>query len=600
MAQWDIRIATNAAPAVEHAAQELQSLFAEATGEALPLHRGWPGGQRHVWIGTGPETTANGPDLATRDLGEEDVRIAVRGGNLLIAGGGPRGALYAVYTFLEDELGIRFLTADHTYVPRVTRALVLPRGERTFRPTLGYRHCYYGPNQKSPAFAAHLRMNAVSPDPKLGGASNWQVINHSVSGWVPVRRFGKEHPEYFALVDGRRRSDVPDDHYGEGGTQPCLTDPDVRRLIRDGALAQIVAHPEQADVSVSQNDNRTYCRCPACQAIDEREGAHMGTMLDLVNEVADVVATQHPGIVVGTLAYQYTRRPPAHLRPRPNVAIQLCSIEACVLHPINDTNCPLNREFCRDLAGWSGIATNIHIWNYNVDFRDYLTPLPNLHVIGPNIRFFVANHARGLFMQCAGGSQGTEMADLKNYLICNLMWDPSRDENKLMEEFLTLHYGQAAGPIREWIALIHGNAEQKGIHRACFGTMKDYGIDEGIVKQGEALFDKALAQAESDEVRARVRKAAISVYRAKVEPIIRWCGANAVATPKGLGGNYQWRLAEGAVPAAELLALKPDVERFLRACKEFEVNMFSESIPVEQARTALVEAFRRAGQPVQE
>ena len=32
--------------------------------------------------------------------------------------------------------------------------------------------------------------------------------------------------------------------------------------------------------------------------------------------------------------------------------------------------------------------------------------LPNLRVIEPNVRYFVANHARGMFMQAAGNAPG--------------------------------------------------------------------------------------------------------------------------------------------------------------------------------------------------
>ena len=47
------------------------------------------------------------------------LRIIVRGENIAIAGGRPCGTLYGVYTFLEDYLGVRFLTADNTHVPAV-------------------------------------------------------------------------------------------------------------------------------------------------------------------------------------------------------------------------------------------------------------------------------------------------------------------------------------------------------------------------------------------------------------------------------------------------------------------------------------------------
>ena len=134
-----------------------------------------------------------------------------------------------------------------------------------------------------------------------------------------------------------------DDQFEQGGTQPCFTNPEVKRLIIDGILGRL-ARQGQADgnIAISQNDNTKYCRCDRCKAIDDREESHMGALLTLVNEAADTVARERPGVFVGTLAYQFSRTPPKSLKPRPNVAIQLCSIEACQIHPLDDPNCPKN------------------------------------------------------------------------------------------------------------------------------------------------------------------------------------------------------------------------------------------------------------------
>ena len=57
--------------------------------------------------------------FSVEKFGPEDLRVVIRDGNIVIAGGRPRGTLYGVYTFLEDYFDVRFLTADHTHVPKV-------------------------------------------------------------------------------------------------------------------------------------------------------------------------------------------------------------------------------------------------------------------------------------------------------------------------------------------------------------------------------------------------------------------------------------------------------------------------------------------------
>ena len=80
-------------------------------------------------------------------------------------------------------------------------------------------------------------------------------------------------------------------------------------------------------ISISQNDWHGYCECEKCRALDEHEGTHAGTLIHFVNAVAEEVEKEHPDILIETLAYQYTRKPPRHVRPRRNVVTRLCSIE---------------------------------------------------------------------------------------------------------------------------------------------------------------------------------------------------------------------------------------------------------------------------------
>ena len=55
-------------------------------------------------------------------------------------------------------------------------------------------------------------------------------------------------------------------------------------------------------------------------------------------------------------------------------------------------------------------------------------------MIEPNIRYFVANNAKGAFMQAAGNANGAELSELRNYVISQLLWDPSRSGEKLIDK----------------------------------------------------------------------------------------------------------------------------------------------------------------------
>jgi hypothetical protein len=563
LAHWDIIISEGAPPSEIYAAEEFQSHFAQASSIHLPIvsqPESTTGGQHHIFIGSSPAMRASNVGFSTDEFGEEDFRIIVRDDNIAIAGqsqAGTRGTLYGVYTFLEDYVGVRFLTVDHTYVPKIGTWRVIGPLDRFYHPPLRFRWSYYGETNRNPAFAARIRVNTVTTDAKLGGKTGLNLINHSFYHYLSSQKYGKEHPEYFALVDGERKLEM-----GGGGPELCLTNPDVLRIVINTILDALEKHPSMENVSVSQNDNNKYCRCPFCAAIDKREDTPMGSLLTFVNAVADEVAKEYPDVMIGTLSYWYSRKPPKTIKPRPNVQIQLCSIECCVLHPINDPKCEKNVQFCQDLGNWGKMCNHISIWNYNTNFRNYLLPCPNLRVIEPNIRYFVANNAMGIFMQAAGNALGAELSDLRNYVMANLLWDPTKSGRKLIDEFLDLHYGRGAEPIRRFINLTHENALASGLHPNCFGRAKDYAIDEPIAQAGLDAFAEAMKLAENNTVRARVEKASICAYRAAIEPI--------------------WYIKDkSSVNPALAKRMRPLVKHFLELCKKYGVTHISERSRIE-------------------
>jgi hypothetical protein len=379
-------------------------------------------------------------------------------------------------------------------------------------PPFSFRWSYYKENADKPEFAARLRVNTVTPDEKLGGNTPQHLISHSFHWLVPFSKYGEEHPEYYALVDGKRDTDT----HG-GGPQLCVTNQEVIKIAAESAIRYIEGHPGIKNVSVSQADTARYCRCDRCEEINQREGSPMGSNLAFVNAVAELVEKAHPDVKIGTLAYWYTRKAPKTIRPRHNIQIQLCSIECCTLHPIDDPDCPKNIEFCKDMDDWGKISDDIWVWNYNTNFRAYDRPFPNLRVIGPNVRYFLSNNVKGLFMQANGNGNTGELCDLRNYLIARMIWNPSLDDKAVLEEFVRLHCKRAAQPILDYIEMLHDNAEHAGVHPGCFPSPEEVGLNPAVARKVLDYFNQALEMADDDIVRARVEKASICAHRAMID-----------------------------------------------------------------------------------
>jgi hypothetical protein len=572
---WDIVIPQDPILSEKYSAEQFQHFFEQASGIKLPIAAASDRSDKHVFIGESEAMRSSSIGFSTEQLGDEDLRIVVRDGNIAIAGGRPRGTLYGVYTFLEDYLGVRFLTRDHIHVPPVGDWRVVGPIDRFYHPPFEYRNASYGENTSYHEHAARLRNNATPKDPKLGGHSTLMNVNHSLYRQIPMEKYQAEHPEYFALLgpDYKGRKGTAGQRSTNWDAQVCLTNPHVLKIVTAAVLKELENRPDARNISVSQNDGYGYCECENCAAIDEREGTQMGSLLTFVNGVADDIAKTHPDVMVGTLAYNYSQKPPKTIKPRPNVQIHLCSVRCNVLYPIRDPTCAQNEGFRQVLEDWKKVCDYITVWNYNLNHWHEQLPNPNMEVVEHNIRFFAANNVRGVFLQSPEGVS-TEMSDLKNYVNSRLLWDPNQSGERLRDEFLTLHYGRAADPIRRFLRYLHENAREKTkgreyVHFA--GWRRNVGIDDAFIHEAMKLFDEALSVADNEVIRDRVEKASICVYAAAAEDAYRW---SHTAFYDGKG-EYETRPIDPS-----LAKTRPYARRYFELCRKHGVTRWPEGMDI--------------------
>ena len=90
---------------------------------------------------------------------------------------------------------------------------------------------------------------------------------------------GKEHPEWYSYING--------EHRPGRASQWCLTNPEVFEAACEKIDSIFKANPGMNMMSVSQNDgNNTYCQCPECMKVIEREGAVSGLYVEFLNKLA--------------------------------------------------------------------------------------------------------------------------------------------------------------------------------------------------------------------------------------------------------------------------------------------------------------------------
>ena len=439
-----IVLPVNPKPTELRAAEELQDYVGRITGVRLAIERG-----------TAPAKGVFVSVVDDRKLGEDGFRLAVLDGRLTVAGG-KRGVLYGVYELLEKYGHVGWYASWRTVVPEAADFSVPGTLADEQVPAFAMRDMSWRDTCADPVFAAHLRLNGPRRDfpEALGGVSGYRFapglgVCHTVDKLMSPAEFGKDHPEYFGLVDGKRVT--------EGRVQLCLTNPDVLRICTERVLRSVREHPEYRYFGVSQGDStRTVCTCEKCLASDRKYGdAPSGTFLAFVNAIAVEVEKVRPDAVVETLAYRYTRKPPVGIRPRHNVMPCLCTIECDYSRPIPESDFHENVAFLNDIKVWREISPFLYVWDYTVNFSHYGYPFADFAALQGNLRFFRESGVEQIFEQGDGQGMHAWFGELRAYLLAKLEWNPDADVVALTDEFFGGYYGPAADLARADFDEIH-------------------------------------------------------------------------------------------------------------------------------------------------
>jgi hypothetical protein len=469
------------------ASKELQKYLKDISGAELPIINANSSGKgNEIILGHDGKIKKDGFSIKTA------------GGNLEITGGPERGSLNGIYSFLEKYLGCRMYSASVKVIP-VKKNISLPQINIKEEPVFEYRDVHYK-NAFDPDYS-HWHKLYSDPESK----KTWGLFVHTFSRLVPPEKYFKEHPEYFAELNGIRVADG----------QLCLSNPDVYKIVVDELRQRMKENPDAKIWSVSQNDNFSNCRCPECTKLDEQEGSPSGSLLNFVNKVA----REFPDKIISTLAYQYTRKPPENIKPEKNVNIMFCSIECNRSKPLETD--PTSAGFVNELKEWSKMAKSMIVWDYVVQFKNTVSPFPNFHVLQPNIQLFAKYKADMMFQQGAGGCIGAEFGELRCYIISKLLWNPNENVDALMNDFLNGYYGKGGKYIRQYIDILTDALKKTDTPLLIYGNpispMKNYLAPE-LMKKYNQLFDKAEAAVKNTpEIFDRVKIARLPLKYAMLE-----------------------------------------------------------------------------------
>jgi hypothetical protein len=501
-----IALAAGAPPAERTAARELGDYLKQVSGATFEIKNEdeIPPTQAQILVGAGKRVHELLPTQLWKDLGTDGIVIKTAGKNLILVGGRPRGTLYAVYTFLEDTLGVRWWTPEESTIPK-QNTLRITAQDTVYVPPVKIREGFYNTLQRYPRFATQLKNNGhfQTQGEEFGGHYSILGWAHTFATLLPPEKYFKAHPEWYSdVANGNLPCTAASPMPNHDGWQLCLANEEARKELTRNALEWIRKNPEAGVISISQNDYIQSCSCAADLAVQAREGSPSGPLLQFVNGVAADIKQEFPEFLVETLAYQQTRKPPRTIRAADNVVVRLASIEADFARPLNSD---ANAAFRDDVLGWKAIAPRLYIWDYVTNFHNFVFPHPNIRVLGSNIRFFAQNGAIGLFEQGdahSGSEAAGDFVALRAWLISHLMWNPALDQKKLENDFLQGYYGAAAPHLRAYLDTIHDAFLKTGGPLSTYQANNSY-LTLDVMNTATKHFSTAEAAVAKDAMLAR-------------------------------------------------------------------------------------------------
>jgi hypothetical protein len=515
---YAIVIAADAPRPVRTAAEELQRYIREISGAVLPITAA---ASQPTVISI---RLADASERSLAGQGEDAYLMRSEDEKIVLVGNCPRSALYAAYAFLERHLGCAWCVPGDDTVPQRRTIRLRPFDDMTAAPAFSMRQIILYPynaalltknNIPHTDWLTKNRMNWAHPAPNSPYV--WErtrsrevfvpevekrgllleVGGHTFNTWVPKDRYAASHPEYFALLaDGTRATD------GTHKAGLCLSQPGVLKTVTENMIRWLDENPEVDAVDLWHNDSYTCCGCPNCTgsglAGQAANAAYTRTYIRFANAVAEEVAKRYPRVLINYLAYAHTLDcPPDAPRLRDNILLGLCLFPRPgqrTMRPIETSPQKLDTRLRQQLALWPKLAKHFYVYEYYTVGQEY-KKWSMVSMMCQDIQYFHRLGIRGI----SSDQWGPGWYPLNMYAFARLTWNPDLSPETIIGDFCRGYYGVASGPMSAYWNLL-----EEGLRES---WQTDKPIDWRDAPRLE-LVKKALASADSDQVKRRVRETA--------------------------------------------------------------------------------------------
>lgn len=443
------------------------------------------------------------PRDAIEDITDVDAFEITISGNpeptVTITGQTPTAAGYGVMFFLEEHLGLFWaMPGDLGLCLPKQKSFHLKEGNRRVRPwvaarvlsgiVLRDRHAALAKQRDLAGVVREQRSFFLADDYFKSLRLHQEAVTHNMIKIFPVEECRAKYPRLFPMTDDDTRF-VPQlkESSRAGGKNayqswhPCYTNPKaVDVAVEKGKTA---FREGRVFYSLGINDGRrVQCQCGRC-----REVGWPHSYYRFVNRVAESLADHHPPHTVGVLAYGDVGIPPADLKLRDNVLVNVAGVRKSL---------------------WESLAPSLGTYEY-IYGAGYVIPNLPLDVISENMRYYQANDLK---MYRAEFYPVWAFDAPKAFVINRLLWDPKQDVRQLLRTFCDRAFGDAGEAMNrfyEHIASIRRNDAQSGKFTPMWDRIWPFREPLQFVRCPEDLHERlfaCLTDAKGKELTGRERK----------------------------------------------------------------------------------------------
>ena len=450
----------------------------------------------------------------------ESYVIRTSKGVLHIAGADDDGLFFAVCTFLEKYCDVHWFWpgALGEVVPK-TSTMSIPDIDIYEVPDFKWRN-------RGPGGPLWGQLDRISKQRELGISERhlqevrlWERRNklggmkvkggHDWGTIVPPGKYGKDHPEYFALVDGRRDRDF-EGFDGKHGAQLCTTNDDLVPIFIAYIEEFFKDNPDFDAVHISPNDGGRFCECERCRGLDTgkklRSNPSKPVITDRIFSFANMIARQMegrlPGKYLAHLVYSWYVDPPERIKIDDRLIPQYC-LWSSYLH-YNDKK---KQEHYAIAKGWTEVAKKVAIYEYFINGAWPDLPRIVYPKIAESLRYL---YGIGIKLYQAQAGDGFAINGLNYYVASKLWWNVNADVDALVDEFYTKAFGGAGWWVQSYhkkLQTVWQRAVERGEHPSC-SSFADCHVHEiyslELLQECEQDLCKARAAAGDDQTRGRI------------------------------------------------------------------------------------------------